>query len=369
MVNSTPNPIREYYIAYFDILGYKDFFQATPEKATDFLSLIHNAIQRTNNHIRFANESIIASAYGKINIHVKIFSDNFLLCMETLEETVEPVRVLAFLKIVSDIQRGFVTEFDLFVRGGITRGDLSYNDDYVFGEGLIEAVSMEDTIAKYPRIIVNQKVVDGLFQNRFYSQEEFERAASIETRIKNNESVLEEEKKFHSEILFKMQVLQIHLTYANALLFQWPDGFCVLNYLHQVHSIDMLSQEKQNAFLQVIKQAAPDLFNHILQSTLYLDNAMFEQSDATDEKVLSKHKKIVTEHLLQFGNNQDIVTGDFKAAEQREHKLRKYIWAMAYHNYVCDMYQKPEYKILTKCNCDTRFLKMTIEVLEDEARI
>lgn len=35
--NKQPEPIKEYYIAYFDLLGYKHFFQTHPDKAGDFL--------------------------------------------------------------------------------------------------------------------------------------------------------------------------------------------------------------------------------------------------------------------------------------------------------------------------------------------
>ena len=52
VANSKPNPINEYYIAYFDILGYKEFFETQPEKVADFLQMIHDVIQRTNGHIR-----------------------------------------------------------------------------------------------------------------------------------------------------------------------------------------------------------------------------------------------------------------------------------------------------------------------------
>ena len=53
VANSEPNPIKEYYIAYFDILGYKEFFETQPEKVAGFLQIIHEAIQRTNDHMRF----------------------------------------------------------------------------------------------------------------------------------------------------------------------------------------------------------------------------------------------------------------------------------------------------------------------------
>ena len=37
MDNNEPKPIKDYYIAYFDILGYKEFFRNSPEKVPDFL--------------------------------------------------------------------------------------------------------------------------------------------------------------------------------------------------------------------------------------------------------------------------------------------------------------------------------------------
>lgn len=35
--NKQVEPIKEYYIAYFDLLGYKKFFQSYPDKVEDFL--------------------------------------------------------------------------------------------------------------------------------------------------------------------------------------------------------------------------------------------------------------------------------------------------------------------------------------------
>lgn len=40
-------PIKEYYIAYFDLLGYKDFFRNCPDKVGDFLQIIHDAVSNT----------------------------------------------------------------------------------------------------------------------------------------------------------------------------------------------------------------------------------------------------------------------------------------------------------------------------------
>ena len=82
--------------------------------------------------------------------------------------------------------------------------------------------------------------------------------------------------------------------------------------------------------------------------------------------LLKCHKEIIEEQLKKYGQNDDIETGDIKAADLRERILKKYIWVMAYHNLICEVYKKTDYKILTRCNCDTRFLKIKIEVLEDQ---
>ena len=366
VANSKPNPINEYYIAYFDILGYKEFFETQPEKVADFLQMIHDVIQRTNGHIRIANQSVIASVYGNINVKIRVFSDNFLLCLETSDNTNEPIRILAFLKIIADIQRGFVTEYGLFVRGGVTKGNLSFNDDYVFGSGLIEAVSMEEKTALYPRIIVNPALLETIVDNHYYSQEEVERAIEIETRTQNGEEIAEDEKSFYSDTYFKVRMYQMIFRFAQMLLIPWPDGLLFISYLHQMNALDMLGNEQVEAFANILKQISPSDFAQFFQSTVYSKDALKERANTDIDNILKRHKSIIGEKLKRYGSNNDIAINNMKEAELREKILRKYIWAMAYHNYLCDLYTKPERKISTECNCDARFLKMTIRVLDDE---
>ena len=39
--NQQAEPIKKYYIAYFDLLGYREFFQSYPDKVGNFLQVIH----------------------------------------------------------------------------------------------------------------------------------------------------------------------------------------------------------------------------------------------------------------------------------------------------------------------------------------
>lgn len=366
MVNSTPNPIKEYYIAYFDILGYKEFFQETPEKAPDFLKMIHNAIQRTNSHIETVKQSVLYNSYGEIEIVAKIFSDNILLCMETSEKQFEPMRLLAFLKSVSDIQRGFVTEYGLFVRGGVIKGMLSLNSDYVFGQGLIDVVYLEET-AIYPRIVIDEALILYLAREHFNS---YDAICAILNTPNPGEPIPIDTRDVEGIRRYYSRISDLIHYAAGHLAIQWQDGTWVINYLHQIYASDMFGKQGTEDLIKALKEVAPDDVNMMFPAMFYLEGSLIEHNQKMSmDAVMEQHKRTVTEQLRRYGQNNDIQTGDKKTAEVREHILKKYIWAMAYHNSVCNMYQKPEYMILTRSNCDARFLKLTIEVLEDETGI
>ena len=73
--NQTADPIKEFYIAYFDILGYQAFFKETPERANEFLNTIHSVIANTVNYVQSFNDSVFTSQFANMRIQSKIFSD------------------------------------------------------------------------------------------------------------------------------------------------------------------------------------------------------------------------------------------------------------------------------------------------------
>ena len=74
--NMKAEPIKEYYIAYFDLLGYKEFFRNYQDKVENFLQVIYEAISLTTSYIQEVNSSPIATDIGNLSIQTKIFSDN-----------------------------------------------------------------------------------------------------------------------------------------------------------------------------------------------------------------------------------------------------------------------------------------------------
>lgn len=350
--NEQVEAIKEYYIAYFDLLGYKNFFEANPEKVEDFLNIIYDAIQNTKKYIRGINSSYIAGEFAQVSIQTKIFSDNFSLCLERGFSSIEYVRFLTFIAIVADIQWNFILQHNLFLRGGITIGTLSFNDDFIFGQGLIDAVALEGT-AKYPRIIMGQPVLDYVLQPHFVKQEDLARACEIEKRARDGEKISDEEIKFCNSIVPDSNMEQFYLWWRSHLLFETVDGAVVLNYLYTIGVDTMTNQTTKEQLLEFANEISPNDFQK------------FGRFNSDQKQWLELHKAHVIQKIKEFGNYDDLEISAGEKAKARETILKKYLWVQSFHNYVCMTYGFQECMIKSGSTCDVRFMRMTAVIFED----
>lgn len=140
---------KEYYIIYFDILGYKQYF----EENDNHQKLLNDII------LLLQDVSLSADVYREIskkNIRIRAFSDNIIICVEATKKASENLYLLGY--VVANIQNIIFSRYGLLIRGSYTKGKFYIDRDIVYGEGLIKAVALENE-AKYPRIVVDTNVV------------------------------------------------------------------------------------------------------------------------------------------------------------------------------------------------------------------
>ena len=350
--NQQAEPIKEYYIAYFDLLGYKEFFQSYPDKVGNFLQVIHEAVSNTKDYIQAVNSSPVGAELGKLFIRTKVFSDNILLCLETSSTEGEYPRFLAFLTIIADIQRNFILRYELFLRGGITIGELSFNEDFVFGQGLINAVALEET-AIYPRIVIDQAVLNYVLQPHFVKQDDLNKACEIENRAHLGKYISDEELAFCNAIIPTVNMEKYYLQWRRHLLFPVTDGVVVLNYLYCLNINSILDQATIEQMLDFLKTFSPN------------DYQRLDSLNPDQKQRLEQHKARIIQKINEFGKYDDLDVSEAKKADTREHILKKYLWALSFHNYVCMAYGLPNCMIKSGSTCDIRFMKMTVEIYED----
>lgn len=137
-------------IAYLDILGAKDIIC----NDTNFAFL---------NHLSMFMEDAIEESGGGVfpreeEIYIKIFSDNILLAIELKENDEQKDNKIATLfNTVANIYNE-ILRYGYLIRGAIVEGEFFHNDIIVYGKSLVEAVQLEENIAKYPRILVKTEV-------------------------------------------------------------------------------------------------------------------------------------------------------------------------------------------------------------------
>lgn len=141
----------EYIIAYIDFLGMTDRMK----EDSSFESLM-------TMKFLLSNTKFVANYVSKTNdikdFEIKLFSDNVVIAQK-IDRTRLGDQIISMVNLLASLQFWALMQFNFWLRGGITIGNLFIDDTVVWGTGLIDAYKLESTIAYYPRIVFNEKVI------------------------------------------------------------------------------------------------------------------------------------------------------------------------------------------------------------------
>ncbi|MBB6691065.1 hypothetical protein H7B90_06575 [Cohnella xylanilytica] len=135
-----------YFVAFIDLLGFSAMVKSdlesisNGEKYINKLYKIHQQTTKLNETglqlqlVQFSDSIVLATKYDKQN-----FND--------------------FLNKIGKYQYDLFSE-GILSRGGIAFGKHFYRDGFMFSLGLIEAYNIETSLARYPRIIISNDLLD-----------------------------------------------------------------------------------------------------------------------------------------------------------------------------------------------------------------
>lgn len=146
MFNNVGLPIqKKCAVAFVDLLGVTQKIKKGSQWALDWIWLFYKTItQEIEQHQ---------------NVKFKIFSDNILICKEIKEADSEQA-VVEIFEILDKIEELMFTAEALFIRGAVVVGKLHFDDNFVYGEALVNAYQLESKLAIYPRVIVDKSALD-----------------------------------------------------------------------------------------------------------------------------------------------------------------------------------------------------------------
>ncbi len=150
---------KDCYVAFLDILGFKNIVK---EQDCDYIYETMNKLHDLTKHsLNFNGFDIMA--YEKIK-HI-ILSDSIVVYIESDIEDA----FVALMHVCYLLQQHLASlEYPIFLRGGITKGPLCFDDTIIFGNALTQAYLLENNIAVYPRIIFTGNILDEGRKNAKY---------------------------------------------------------------------------------------------------------------------------------------------------------------------------------------------------------
>ena len=147
---------EEYYVAHLDILGFKDMIKK--KNCEEIFSIFARMYLGSQTDV--FSDSIIYETMKQVK-HI-IMSDSIVLYIEaSLDDS-----FFSLLSICHRLQVSLADqEKPVLLRGGITKGKLFVMENIIYGEALVEAYTIEEKIAIYPRIIFSQKLLHDIETN------------------------------------------------------------------------------------------------------------------------------------------------------------------------------------------------------------
>lgn len=307
----------EYYVAYFDVLGYKEAFKKSEDISAKLIESIESSIDMMKDLV-----SIYNSTFGKTpEIEYKIFSDNVLIGYRETREPLSELFLVSFLRLVATIQRNFFEKANSIVRGGITKGPLYLTKDFVSGKALIDAVELENT-AVYPRIVIADCILNEL--DSFKMQNDLFKclieASCLDVLVKDTDNKVS---------------LNYIMSYDAWIPF--PKN-CA--QLEPVGSFEELEKNVREG-----RQRKP-IYKPECRNEVYV--------------ILRKHKGFVEEKVLEFSHSSNDATKE----QERVKILKKYLWLVSFHNKICDhvLYKIPELKVNLKSEFNEQTLAFDVSV-------
>lgn len=152
---SLPDSYIDCYVAFIDILGFKEFIldkSSTFEKVKSLFDLMKLIYAEQS----FVIQSDVLTTKMMRKVKVNFVSDTVILSIPKFEKNSLEVLIFVIDVFISNV----LLNHQLLFRGAISEGAFYSCNDIIFGPSIVNAAILESKNAIYPRIIIPSNIVD-----------------------------------------------------------------------------------------------------------------------------------------------------------------------------------------------------------------
>ena len=155
--DSDPPALRETFVCYADILGFRNQSECAFAKneGTDFLDRLKSTLTAAYKDVRQTKDLLVVAGE---TCDMKVFTDNIIVAYaaQHLEKTFGERELLTFLNLFARVQ-AILTSHGFLLRGAISFGRHYQDDDIAFGPALLEATGL-DKSGRPPGLVIAPSV-------------------------------------------------------------------------------------------------------------------------------------------------------------------------------------------------------------------
>ncbi len=158
------------YTAFIDILGFSNYIKTKITnncQAEEFYDIFNEVIDYLQYEKQ--DEFVIESADYLKNIKIKYswISDTFVISIEYMNEfkeedknIIKGMMIFRLSVMIASIHHFMASKFGLIARGAISSKYSCITNNFILGEGVVEASKLEKEVAIYPRVVFEQNIIN-----------------------------------------------------------------------------------------------------------------------------------------------------------------------------------------------------------------
>ncbi len=149
--------LRPSFCMFLDALGFNDLIEEATQHGT--------ADQLLREFYDVHENSSKNWVSMKASWEYKCFTDNVVFGCPTVDTSQDSEGEFGSIFVTAGFHQLEMALAGFFVRGGMAFGPLHISDNFVFGQAVLDAYKLESKTAKVPRTIINQNVMDEVYEH------------------------------------------------------------------------------------------------------------------------------------------------------------------------------------------------------------
>lgn len=207
----------QYFIAFLDVLGFKNMvFSKSKSQIEEYFGLVK--------HVTSKLEGIKA----KQELKSIIISDSVILSIPYGNDIFERVSNLRHLCVAIGKIQYILAKKNIWLRGAISSGESYFNhfENLVVGPAYVNAFSLEENLAIYPRVIIDNKIINDIEKNN--SQDVIDELNETQFSNWNSDILFNWEEKKQEKIPLNQDV-SLFIDYLSPLFCDFREAKSVIN--------------------------------------------------------------------------------------------------------------------------------------------